>query len=175
MSRYSNIRSVFRSSVFLVATLATPICFAADADRVQAQAHLLDHAEFLCSNCFFGASKHYYCFAADDKILIAYQKTPVLNYEDNSKNYLTPARPAWTPWSAPGEGAAVPISYDDKYIWIDRPEIKKAPHGFWGQVKGAAIWATHGEGKKVRLTRSSMGDIFINDDRCRSVGAAKSH
>jgi hypothetical protein len=158
-------------SLCVAAVLAAPVCFGADAVPIQAQAHLLDHAEFLCSNCFFGASKYYYCFSADDKILIAYQKTPVLNYEDQSRNYLTPAHPAWTSWSAPGEGAAVPISYDDKHIWITRADLKKASHGFWAEVKGAAIWASRGEGKKVKLTRSSMADIFLNDDRCRAAGA----
>jgi len=162
-------------SLCVAAALAAPACFGADADRVQAQARLLDHAEFLCSNCFFGTSEHYYCFAADNKILIAYQKTPVLNYTDKSKNYLTPAHPAWTPWSAPGENGAVPISYDDKHIWITRADIKKATSGFWAQLKGAAIWASRGEGKQVRLTRSTMGDIFLNDDRCRAAGAAPTH
>jgi hypothetical protein len=162
-------------SLCAAAVLAAPVCFGADADRVQAQAHLIDHADFLCSNCFFGASKQYYCFEAGDKILIAYQKTPVLNWEDPSKNYLTPARPAWTPWTAPGEGGAVPITYDAKNIWITRADMRKAASGFLGRVRNAAIWASHGEGKKVKLTRSSMGDIFLNDNRCRAVGAEHSH
>jgi hypothetical protein len=153
-------------SLCVAAALAAPVCFGADAPKIQAQAQLLDHAEFLCSNCLFGPSDYYYCMEADNKILIGYQRTPVMNWHDQSKNFLETVRPSWTPWAA---GENVAIRYDEKNIWIDRPDFKKPPEGFWREVKGAAIWATHGEGKKVKLKRSTIGDIFMKDIRCRSV------
>jgi hypothetical protein len=172
MNSYLCIRSVIRISVWVAASLAAPIAFGAAADRQQAQAQLLDHAEFLCDNCFFGPSHYYYCFEADNKILIGYQSTPVLNWEDKSKNYLAPAHPSWGAWSAPGQ--TVPISYDDKHIWVSRAE-GKVPQGFWSHLKGMAIWASRGNGKQVKLTRTSMRDIFTNDERCRKADGAAAH
>ena len=162
------------SSLALTALLAAlsftaPACYAASAPtRAQAQAQLLDHAEFRCSDCFFGASKYYYCFQADNKILIGYQKMPVFNFTDQSKNYLTQIRPAWGAWNT--ENATVPIAYDDKYIWLARRPAPK-PHGFWASLKGDMVHASHGEGKQVRLRRSDMSDIFINDGRCHAPAA----
>ena len=90
MNVCSYVRTVIRASVCLAASLAAPVSFGAPADRQQVQAQLLDHAEFLCANCFFGPSDYYYCFATNNKVLIGYQRTPVLNWRDQSKNYLTP-------------------------------------------------------------------------------------
>jgi hypothetical protein len=171
MNSYSSIRSVVRTSVCLATALAAAVSFGAAADRQQAQAQLLDRAEFLCDNCFFGASDYYYCFAADDKILIGYQRTPVLNWQDKSKNYLAPVHPSWAAWTAPGQ--TVPVSYDDKHIWIDR--VKPARPGFLGHLKALAFWASRADGKQVRLTRSSMRDIFINNGQCRGVDKSKAH
>jgi len=126
--------------------LAAPVSLGVAADRQQAQAQLLDHAEFLCANCLFGASDYYFCFAVDNKILTGYQRTRVLNWEDKSKNYLTIVRPRWSAWTAPGQ--TVPISYDGKHIWVSRAN-----------------------GKQVKLTRNSTRDIFVNNDRCRDDGA----
>jgi hypothetical protein len=164
-------RTFFATIVFASALLgpAAPGCLAASPVRTQAQAQLLDHAEMLCDNCFFGASKYYYCFAADNQILIGYQKTPVLNWQDPSKNYFVPARPRWAAWGPAGEN--VPVSYDAKHIWVARPAAAN-PQGFWSNVKAFAIWSTHGKTRKVRLTRSSMGDIFKNA-RCQAVAPGK--
>src|ERR1039458_7695059 len=140
MRSYSYVRSVIWTSVCLAASLAAPVSFGAAADRQQAQAQLLDHAEFLCANCFFGASDYYYCFAADNKVLIGYQKTPVLNWRDKSKNYLTPAHPSWAAWTAPGQ--TVPISYDDKHIWVSRADSKQARPDLWAHVKALAFWVS---------------------------------
>jgi hypothetical protein len=137
-------------SVCVAAVLAAPAVFGAAADRQQVQAQLLDHAELLCDNCFFGPSYYYYCFAADNKILIGYQRTRVMNWEDKSKNYLTKVHKAWTVWTPPGE--TVPISYDNKHIWVARPS-----------------------GKAVKLTQSYSHDIFITDDRCREAVRTKIH
>jgi len=137
--------------VCLAVSLAEAAFGAKASDRVEAQAQVLDHAEFLCDNCFFGASDYYFCFAADNAILVAYQSIPVINWEDKSKNYLTKVRHAWTPWT-PAGAAAVPISYDDKYIWVSRPN-----------------------GKKVKLHRSSLRDIFTNSPQCRQAGGVGAH
>ena len=171
MRSYSYVRSVIWTSVCLAASLAAPVSFGAAADRQQAQAQLLDHAEFLCANCFFGASDYYYCFAADNKVLIGYQKTPVLNWQDKSKNYLTGVHPSWAAWTAPGQ--TVPISYDDKHIWVSRAEGKQARPDLWAHMKALAFWASRGNSKQVKLTRSSMRDIFTNNDRCRGADRTK--
>lgn len=135
-------------SVYLAVLLAAPALFGATADRQQASAQLLDHAELLCDNCFFGPSYYYYCFEVDKKVLIGYQRTQVLNWEDKSKNYLTRVHSAWKAWEAPGE--TVPVSYDDKHIWVARPN-----------------------GKQVKLNRTSSGDIFTNNSQCRNAAPPK--
>lgn len=134
--------------LILISALAAPALFGAAAERQQAQAQLLDHAEALCDNCFFGPSYYYYCFAADDKVLIGYQRTQVLNWEDKSKNYLTRAHSAWKVWEAPGE--TVPLSYDHKHIWVTRPDGKK----------------------QVKMHRISSSDIFLNNKQCQAAGNA---
>jgi hypothetical protein len=132
----------------MAVVLAAPVSFSLAADRPQVQAQLLDHTEFLCANCVFGASDYYYCFAVDNKILTGYQRIRVMNWEDKSKNFLASAIPEWAAWTAPGQ--TVPISYDDKHIWVSRAN-----------------------GKQVKLTQSPMRDIFLNSDRCRGVDGAK--
>jgi len=149
----------------VVLLFAATVTFGAPADRPQVPAQLLDHAEFLCANCFFGASKYYYCFAAGDQILVGYEKTPVLNWEDQSKNYLTTVRPKWAPWTAPGE--TMPISYDDKHIWVTRPVVQPGKENVWAHLRGFAFWASRGESKQVKLQRGNLRDIFTNNDRCR--------
>jgi len=170
MSLYSYIRPVIRKSVCVAVSLAAPVSFGAPADRQQVQAQLLDHAEFLCANCFFGASDYYYCFEADNKILIGYQKTPVLNWRDESKNYLTSVHHAWTAWTSPGQ--TVPVSYDDKHIWVSRADDKQAKRDVRAHLRAIANWVSRGNGRQVRLTRSSMRDIFTNNDRCRDADRA---
>jgi hypothetical protein len=148
MKWYSYLGSFVRISVCLATSLAAPAAFGAVDGRQQVQARLLDHAELLCDNCFFGPSYYYYCFEVDNKILIGYQTTRVLNWEDKSKNYLTKVHKAWTVWSPPGE--TVPISYDEAHIWVDGPN-----------------------GKPVKLTQSYSRDVFINNDRCREAVRTK--
>jgi hypothetical protein len=157
----------------VAASLAAPVSFGAAAGRQQAPAQLLDRAGFLCDNCFFGASDYYYCFATENAVLIGYQRTPVLNWRDKSKNYLTDVRPAWEAWTAPGQ--TVPISYDDKHIWVSRAEANHVRPGIWTHLKAAAFWVSRGDSKQVKLTRSSMHDIFTNNDQCREADKAKAH
>jgi hypothetical protein len=135
---------------FLTLCLAAPVAFGTAAPRTEAKAQLLDHAELLCNNCFFGPSDYYFCFAADNKVLIGYQRTPVLNWRDDTKNYFTRVRKRWIPWASPGE--TVPISYDAQHIWVERAG-----------------------GKPVRLTQSYSLDIFTGNQQCRDAVRAKSH
>jgi hypothetical protein len=134
----------------LAVTLLVPTAFGASADRQQAQAQVLDQAELLCANCFFGTSDYYFCFAADNKILIGYQATPVINWQDNSKNYLTRVHRSWMAWTAPGQ--TVPISFDEKHIWVARPD-----------------------GKQVKLTQSYSRDVFTNSAQCKSAVKVKAN
>jgi hypothetical protein len=173
MGSRSYIRSVFRASVCAALSLAAPFSAGAQADRQQVEAQLLDHAEFLCANCFFGPSEYYYCFAADNKILVGYQKTPVFNWEDKSKNYLTKVHPGWSAWTAPGQ--TVPISYDDKHIWVNRANGQPVKRGLRTQVKTFAFWISRNNSKQVKLKRSPLRDIFTNNDRCRKANTAQAH
>jgi hypothetical protein len=133
-------------TLILMSALVAPALLGAAAERLQAQAQLLDHAEALCDNCFFGPSYYYYCFAADNKVLLGYQRTQVLNWEDKSKNYLTRVHSAWKVWDVPGE--TIPLSYDDKHIWVTRPDGKK----------------------QVKMYRISSSDIFLNNKQCQDAG-----
>jgi hypothetical protein len=131
-------KSSFLFFAFALAALA------AAPDKPQVQGQLLDHNEYLCSNCFFGTDTYYYCFEADNRILIGYQKTPTLNWKDEASNDLTKLHKSWKPWTA--EGQSVPLRYDDKYIWVTKPD-----------------------GKTVRLKQDYKTDIFVNNNQCRSV------
>ncbi len=135
-------------TLILMSALAAQALLGAVAERQQAQARVLDHAEVLCNNCFFGPSYYYYCFAAENKVLIGYQRTQVLNWEDKSKNYLPRVHPAWKVWEAPGD--TVPLSYDDKHIWVTRPDGKK----------------------QVKMHRIASSDLFLNNKQCQGVGKA---
>jgi hypothetical protein len=131
-------KSGFIFFAFAVAALA------AAPDKPQVQGQLLDHNEYLCNNCFFGASTYYYCFEADKKILIGYQKIPTLNWKDEASNDLTKVHKSWAPWAA--ENNMVPLRYDDKFIWV-----------------------TRNDGKTVKLKQDYTTDIFVNSSQCRSV------
>jgi hypothetical protein len=158
-------------SAFGAALVIAPMSFGAAAPRQQAEARLLDQAAFLCSNCFFGPSTYYYCFEAGDEILIGYQRTPVLNWQDKTKNYLTSVHSTWTAWKPPGQ--TVPVSYDAKHIWLRRPDAGAAGHGVTADLKAVGKWLSRDDSKEVKLTRSSKSDIFINQPRCRQGGGPK--
>lgn len=163
-------RVVIRASICVAVWLTASFSFAASADRQQAQAELLDHAEFLCDNCLFGPSNYYYCFEANNQILVGYQRTPVLNYQDPSKNHLTSVHHAWA--KLPAEAQTLPISYDDKHIWVSRPDTRQAK-GVWGHLKLIGAWVSRDNAKQVKLTRSSKREIFVHSDRCRGTSATQ--
>jgi hypothetical protein len=158
-------------AVCVALSLAAPFSFGTEPAKVAAQARLVDHAEILCDNCAFGPSDYYYCFAVDNQMLIARQRTPVLNWRDSSKNYLTDVHRSWAAWTAPGE--TIPISYDDKYIWISRSDTSPVAQGFFEHVKSFVNWASRGNRKQVKLSRSSMRDIFSN--ACSPTAAPLAH
>jgi hypothetical protein len=127
--------------------LAAPIPFKKARPRTQAQAQVLDRAEFLCSNCFFAPSDYYFCFDAGNQIFVAYQRIPVINWHDKTKNDLARVRHKWTVWNPPSQ--SFPISYDEKNIWVSRDN-----------------------GKQVKLIRSGLSDMFSSDARCRPTPKA---
>jgi hypothetical protein len=145
---HSFLRSLIRVLAGVITLLAAQALFAAAPPQVQAQ--LLDHAEMPCANCFFGPSYNYFCFEADSKILIGYQRTPVINWQDESKNYLTRVHRGWTGWTPPGE--TLPIRYDQKHIWVTRPD-----------------------GKPVKLTQTYSRDVFTGNSRCQAAVRTKTH
>jgi hypothetical protein len=147
-----------------VLLLAAPASLAAPPPRHDVQAQLLDQAAFLCDNCFFGAHDYFYCFGTDSMVLIGVQRTPVVNWWDKTKNYLTEVHPSWKQLDAPTE--MVSISYDDKHIWVNRADqdaVKKA---------GGRLHAVIKESKDVRLLRDEKHDVFTNK-RCQDAVRAK--
>jgi hypothetical protein len=135
-------------SVFLFLGLAC-VSFGKAPDTPPVQAKLLDHNGFLCESCFFGAATYYFCFEADNKVLIGYEKIPTMNWVDPSSNWLTKVHKSWQPGLSQGqlsETQAIPLRYDDKHIWI-----------------------TGTTGKQVRLTQDYSTDIFIDNQKCRAA------
>lgn len=131
---------------FLLAFIAIPATLypAAGPDKPQVQAQVLDQNQYACASCFFGASTYYYCFEADNKVLIGYEKIPTMNWIDPQKNWLTKVHKSWRPWVA--DGQTVPLRYDEKHIWLTGPN-----------------------GKQVRLSQDYTTDIFINNQKCRAA------
>lgn len=141
-----------KSGSLIAAFLLTAFAGALSAkspESPQVQAQVLDHNGYPCNNCFFGNNTNYYCFEAGNRILIGYQKTPTMNWKDENKNDLTRVHKAWSAWSP--EGTTVPLRYDDKNIWVTRPD-----------------------GKSVKLKQDYTTDIFVNNARCRGAVKKKS-
>ena len=138
-------KSVCTFFAFVLIASAAQLASAAKPDNnPEVQAQLLDHNEYLCDNCLFGSSSYYYCFEADNKVLIGYQKVPAIGWRDPESNHLTKVHKAWEPWTS--EGQMIPLRYDDKYIWVTRPD-----------------------GKQVKLKQDYTTDIFIDSQQCRSA------
>jgi len=133
---------------FIAIALVVPASFAVgankEADAKTAQAQVLDHGEYPCANCFFGNADYYFCFQADNKVLIGHEKVPTLNWRDTSKDYMTKVHKGWTAWQNPA--STVNLKYDDKYIWVPGPN-----------------------GKDVRLKQDYTRDIFIDSRACRDA------
>lgn len=143
-------KSVCIFFVLAAAAVSVPCSFgAAVPDTPPVQAQLLDHNEYLCSNCFFGASTYYFCFEADNKVLIGFEKIPTMNWIDPNANWLTKVHKSWQPGvtrNQESEAQTIPLRYDDKHIWLTGPN-----------------------GKRVKLTQDYSTDIFINNPQCRAA------
>jgi|SRR5579871_2678542 len=130
-------------STALALAAAAPFVFAASAERKEAQARILEQTSIPCSNCFFGRSEYYFCFAADNKILLAQDKIPTFNWHDNRRNFFGKV---YGPWKRPStSGDTITIQYDDEHVWIPRTG-----------------------GKQLRLKQDYSRDIFTNQ-QCRSA------
>lgn len=131
-----------KSVILFLGLMGAAVAAAPEKPAVQAQ--LLDSNQYLCSNCFFGASTYYYCFEAGNKVLIGYEKVPTLNWHDPASNDLVKVHKNFRPLST--QGQTVQLRYDNKHIWVERP--------------GA---------KAVRLKQDYNTDIFVNNAQCRAA------
>ena len=108
-------RNRLRGFVLFALALAAPSGFGASGDKPSApaevQAVVLDHNQFLCSNCLFGISDYYFCFDANNKILIGHEKVRTQTWMKDPVDLAT-------------RGKTVPIRFDDKFIWVPRPKGK---------------------------------------------------
>ncbi len=132
-----------RKLMLLALAGAVPALFAASAERKEAQAQILEQASFPCPNCFFGNAYYFFCFQADNQILLAQDKIPTMNYSDSQKNFLGKVHKSWRRPTPSGESIA--IRYDQKHVWIPRAD-----------------------GKLIRLKRESSHDVFTNP-QCRAA------
>jgi hypothetical protein len=82
------------------------------APDTSANAIMLDHNEFPCSNCLFGIADYYFCFDAGGKILIGHDKVRTQKWWQH------------TPAALMERGKTVPIRFDDRYIWVPQPKGK---------------------------------------------------
>lgn len=130
--------------VLALGVITTSLCFGKAPDKPEIQAQVLDQNQYACASCFFGQSTYYYCFEADNKVLIGYEKIPTMNWIDPSRNWLAKVHKSWRPWAE--DGKTVPLRYDEKNIWLTGPN-----------------------GKQVKLKQDYGTDIFINDQRCRAA------
>ena len=169
-----SIRFVISALLLIVLFAAAPFSFGAPKGQ-QAQAQVLDHAEVFCSNCFFGATDYYYCFAVDNKVMVAVQRVPAVNWQDSSKNYLTKFHKQWKPWDSAGQ--TVPVIYNDKHIWVSRTagQPEESEHSAVSAPFRAVRSAFGGGGQDVQLDVTSSRDLFPTNDRCRSASAASAH
>lgn len=122
---------------------AVPVLFGATAERKEAQAQILEQASFPCPNCFFGNAYYFFCFAADNQILLAQDRVPTMNYSDSQKNFLGKVHKSWKRPTPSGE--SLTIQYDTKHVWMPRAD-----------------------GKLIRLKREDSHDVFTNP-QCRAA------
>ena len=132
-----------RKLMVLALAGAVPALFAASAERKEAQAQILEQASFPCPNCFFGNAYYFFCFQADNQILLAQDRTPTMNYSDSQKNFLGKVHKSWRRPTTSGE--SITIRYDEKHLWIPRAD-----------------------GKLTRLKRENTHDVFTNP-QCRAA------
>ncbi len=135
--------TVARKLMILALAGAAPALLAASEERKQAQAQILEQASIPCPDCFFGNAYYFFCFQADNQILLAQDKIPTMNYSDSRKNFLGKAHKSWR--SPTPSAVALPIQYDTKHVWM-----------------------TRADGKSIRLKRENSHDVFTNP-QCRAA------
>ena len=113
-----------KAFVVLAIFLLAPVSFAGTEGQT-VQATMLDHNEYPCENCLFGISDYYFCFAAQDKILVGHEKM---------RTQMRKHAPA----ELMERGKSISIRYDDKFIWVP-------------QVKGKDLKLTQDYSKKIFL------------------------
>ena len=109
--------------IVLMSVAAASAVFGATAERHRRKRSCLITPKRCAIIAFSGLATTIIVLRPTIQLLIGYQRTQVLNWEDKSKNYLTRVHRAWKVWDAPGE--MVPLSYDNKHIWVTRPDGKK--------------------------------------------------
>ena len=112
----------------VAAGLLVPVSFGATEGQTM-QATMLDHNEYPCDNCLFGIGDYYFCFAANDKILIGHEKI-----RTQMRKHV--------PEALMERGKTLPIRVDDKYIWVP-------------QAKGKDLRLTQDYTKKIFLDNDS--------------------
>lgn len=140
--------STFRSvlTVLVAGAVFGPAVLAAPpADHKEAQAKILEQEKYPCENCFFGGTDYFFCFEADNQVLVAHDKIPTMNWTDPNKNYFGKLHGSWK--NPAPENESLKISYDDRHVWMARAD-----------------------GKQIRLDREVSHDPFTNP-QCR--GAVK--
>jgi hypothetical protein len=106
-------RADLRTFFCLATALAAPASFGAtDQDKTQAQAVMLDHNEFRCYNCLFGISDYYFCFDANNRILIGHDRVRTQTWMKSAKDLME-------------RGKTFPVRFDDKHIWVTRSNGKE--------------------------------------------------
>ena len=93
--------------------LGAPVSEAKDkkSEATAAQATILDQNAYTCENCMFGNHDFYFCFDANQKILIGHEKGRTQTWQKIPEG-LEP-------------GKSVSLRYDDKYIWVTAPGGKE--------------------------------------------------
>jgi hypothetical protein len=125
-----------RVMLCLAIVLTAPCTFGAGEDKAltPVQATVLDHNEFPCVNCLFGMSDYYVCFDAGSKIVIGHEKVRT----DARRHY---------PTALTERGKTFSVRFDDKFIWVDEPGVKKP----------------------VKLTQDYTKKIFLSSDKCQAA------
>ena len=135
---------LIHTSALLLLLVSMSASFGASAERKQAEAQILERNQFRCNNCFFGPSDYYFCFAADNKVILAHAKIPTLNWRDDHQNYFGKVHAGWRDPDPAGQ--SVSILYDDKFVWMPRSD-----------------------GKQLRMTQDYSRDIFVANPQCRAA------
>lgn len=124
-----------RVSLCLLIALAAPGTFGKTDPKTlnEVQAVVLDHNAFVCTGCLFGISDYYFCFDVNNKVLVGHDKVRTQTWMKQPSELME-------------RGKAVPIRFDDEYIWAPGPK-----------------------GKTLKLQQDYTKKIFLNNPRCQAA------